>query len=87
MQQTAAQSGHQWITLALLMSLTALLAAVSLGLLTDSREFRAEIKADLREPEFWIRGPREAALAMAWGLGQPDGKRGEGERTPAVACC
>ena len=54
-EQPAAQPEHQRIALALLMSLIALLAAVSFGLLTDSRGFRAEIKSDLREPEFWIR--------------------------------
>ena len=28
----------------------------------------------------WIRGQRETAPALAWGLGKPDGERREGER-------
>ncbi|KKZ11893.1 MAG: hypothetical protein TH68_08075 [Candidatus Synechococcus spongiarum 142] len=32
----------------------------------------------LIEPEFWIRRPEGNDLALAWGLGKPDGKRGKG---------
>lgn len=45
----AAQPSPQWITPALLVSLIALMAVISFGLLTELRGFRAKIKTDLRE--------------------------------------
>lgn len=47
-QPPAAQPSPQWVTPALLVSLIALMAVISFGLLTELRGFRAEIKADLR---------------------------------------
>ena len=49
------QLNTQWVTPALLVSLLALLAVVSFGLLADLRGLRAELRADFRDSQAELR--------------------------------
>ena len=46
----------------------------------DQLKLAGPVEVD--EPELWIRGQRETAPVLAWGLGKPDGERKEGKREP-----